>query len=168
MLTGVGGVNGEPITDGGQIPVQIAHQSVADYILDRAHQGSETERRYAVSIADHQVHLVLACLKTLNRRLPPLCQYLDLVSHEGTALPSPVPVIPDHLVPKSLLYASKFWQYHLQNVPTSSAALETSLRAFFQTNWTQWLVFGAPRRHVDFRYRRWMIQVCRNGMKSRK
>lgn len=157
ILTGVGGANGQDIY------VQISHQSVADYIMDRAGR-SETGKRYAVSVVDHEVTLALACLETLNRELPLLQEYLDLAI-DGD---SPPPLSPDRFVTKSLLYASRFWQVHLQASVPSSSSLGVTLRSFFRTNWMRWLVFGASRKHISFRYREWIIQVCCSRINSFK
>ncbi|KZP15975.1 hypothetical protein FIBSPDRAFT_832257 [Athelia psychrophila] len=111
------------------------HKSFPDYLTDQSACSSEP---WFVDVKEHQHALTLACLRVMNDGL-----HFNMGNLKTSHIPNAdIPDLSTHIkavIPQSLLYSCRFWDYHLrQTVPGDTSILPLMLQ-FFELEFLYWL-----------------------------
>ncbi|KZP24269.1 hypothetical protein FIBSPDRAFT_427282, partial [Athelia psychrophila] len=111
------------------------HKSFPDYLTD---ENACSSKPWFINVKEHQHALTLACLRVMNNGLHFNMGHLK-TSHVPNADVPDLAAHVDAVIPQSLLYSCRFWEYHLrQTVPGDPSILPLILQ-FFELEFLYWL-----------------------------
>jgi len=126
-------------------PVQIAPQSLRDYVT-RCNQGQDyADVRFAISEIDHSQHLALRCIIALNHELPKHRNSVSFIFDEDRDTGS-IPSAVDGVIPEHVWYACEHWIDHLQDVRVVSDELQKQLADFVDRCLLIWMAVCATKK----------------------
>ncbi|KLO11821.1 TPR-like protein [Schizopora paradoxa] len=116
-------------------PIQILHQSLHTFLVDRAHTNVEWNMHFSINIDMQNQRLALLCLQTIRDELyegSPGTGYLD--DHKKG-----IPAILDHDIPEHLKYACRFWIDHFVQIKNPSEEIIYALQSLLVNQFPLWV-----------------------------
>jgi len=126
-------------------PVQIAHQSLRDYVTRCDQGGDYADARFAISEIDHSEHLALCCIITLNRELPKHRNNVSFIFDNDRDAGN-IPSVMDGVIPEHVWCACEHWIDHIQDVRVVSDELRKQLADFADRYLLIWMAVCAMRK----------------------
>lgn len=114
-------------------PIEILHQSLRDFLTDRAHNGPESQN-CSIDESEHNRHMAICCLSVLVRDLHPDIPCAGFIDGEEG-----VPRMGDKDVSEVLWYSCRFGMSHIVDVATPDDKLAQLLREFLSTKLVLWM-----------------------------
>lgn len=119
-------------------PIQILHQSLHNFLTDRAHAKQEW-KLFSVDEEVQNQRLALLCLQVINNELSESTPGTGYIYGKETGVPKVV----EHLFPEHLKYTCRFWVDHLICDNKPSQETTQALQEFFSNKFTLWLELTA-------------------------
>lgn len=118
-------------------PIQILHQSLRDFLTNRA-QNEPEWRKFYISEKDHDAQLAVLTLSSLNEDLStdlPCAGFLARIDDESLGIPEMM----EDDVPEDVLYSCRFWTTHIIGVDNPGDEFTRLLRQFLSSKLVLWM-----------------------------
>lgn len=121
-------------------PVRFLHQSLRDFLTQRAGSpgAPEGSNKFAIDEMEHNQTLALLCLTFLNHKLNCSTPGVGYLANDGEE-PSGIPSVDQSAFDEDFWYASHFWFDHLLDNDTSTVDILAQLQLFISTKITLWM-----------------------------
>lgn len=114
-------------------PIQILHQSLRDFLTNRAQNDPEW-RKFYVSEKVHDARVAVLTLSSLNEDLSS-----DLPCAGFTARTRRIPEMKETDIPEEVLYSCRFWTTHIVGVDNPGDDIIRCLRQFLSSKFVLWM-----------------------------